>query len=251
MQKLECRSIGIGVALAAIWGLTQAASAAAYYEVSGSFRPTPGVDNIVWTGGSRTQYFGSIYSSSTPGIANGELKFDSMPELSALGALPVRAVFGGSWDGQVFPDEAMALADLYASFIYEGASPLIFGGVSYAEGTVLLQIGNGQRSHYGSSFDNGCGNGAELYSPVFDFQSLNNATGGWCWGVTPSPVAHHGAGPFGTYVYVDGGQGSIGANFFSSNAPEPLTWTLMTMGFGMLGAVARRSRRKASLAVQR
>jgi hypothetical protein len=48
-------------------------------------------------------------------------------------------------------------------------------------------------------------------------------------------------------VGANGKTGNVGANTFSAT-PEPATWAVMMIGFGAIGAMIRRSRRRASLA---
>jgi hypothetical protein len=51
------------------------------------------------------------------------------------------------------------------------------------------------------------------------------------------------------HVNVDFGTGAGGVSTnFEAGVPEPATWAMMLVGFGGLGAVLRRSRRKATLA---
>jgi hypothetical protein len=156
------------------------------------------------------------------------LNFEKLSELSVLGDIP--AIMSVTGSGHFTYGSSVLALESKISFLYAGDEPLVVDGVSYNKGANLLTANvalapwssNFLAWTYTSDFQNYFGSGFKFGNFDFAEQPVYHDVRYW-----PS------ADDYATQV----------SGYFTASVPEPATWAMMIIGFGMVGATTRGRRR--------
>jgi len=231
--------LGAASAQATTFAEYSATTSAANLEWTQSLSGTGGTLTSTGVGGSAD----TIFSYLMPGLS-------SLPALFTLTAAPATADDpAGTAFGDVFQQN---LSGAF-SFIYTGSTPFVVGAHTYDTGANLLSGTFSGAEIVGPNF----GSTASVQDAVLSGGTVNYTSDVIAFASTgdkgvslelTSALPFFGATPgnsLSSFTAVSTGSFSADINSIGgAGVPEPATWAAMLVGFGALGAVARRNRAK-------
>lgn len=181
----------------------------------------------------------TLFTFRTPGVPVGQYpqEMEALFALNALGPLLASMTITGDtpgWGGNCA--QPCALATI--SFTYAGQNPITVDGKTFLTGANLLTMGPADNSPPTTDRWNN-------YYWSSDFIDLGRLTSVLGYGQfqfdSLPPIVTRDGGPA-----VDDFVGRFASGYFYAGVPEPTTWVMLIVGFGLAGVGVRRARKVQS-----